>query len=145
MTIYSINVLTDEQVQNLMPHTLCGHNETKQNFVSHNSLIRIWNKNIVYSFFLPVSLYFFTIVILRAFDVKTNRMLYYICTYFSQSLTRWRRMHTRACVDDLKKALLSVKRKDIVDLIEEDITKRASKPSIPSPAFRTVRFPKVKT
>ncbi|WAQ94954.1 hypothetical protein MAR_007425 [Mya arenaria] len=62
-----------------------------------------------------------------------------------QSLWRWRRMHTRASLEDLKKALLSIRRKDIIDLIEEDIMRRASKPNIPSPAFRTVRFPKLHT
>ncbi|KAL4221914.1 hypothetical protein ACF0H5_017966 [Mactra antiquata] len=60
-----------------------------------------------------------------------------------QSLWRWRRMHTRASVEDLKKALTSIRRKDIVEAIEEELTKRANKPSIPSPAFRTVRFPKL--
>lgn len=52
-------------------------------------------------------------------------------------------MHTRASVEDLKKALLSVRRKDIVEMIEEELTRIANKPSIPSPAFRTVRFPKL--
>ena len=52
-------------------------------------------------------------------------------------------MHTRASVDDLKKALLSIRRKDIVDEIEKHNARRASKPTIPSPAFRTVRFPKL--
>ncbi|XP_053373052.1 uncharacterized protein LOC123530850 [Mercenaria mercenaria] len=61
-----------------------------------------------------------------------------------QSLWRWRRMHTRASVEDLKKALLSIKRKDIVEAIDEDIVRQANKPNIPSPAFRTIRFPKLK-
>lgn len=52
-------------------------------------------------------------------------------------------MHTRASVDDLKKALFAIRRKDIVDLIEEHIARKANKPTIPSPAFRTVRFPKL--
>ena len=52
-------------------------------------------------------------------------------------------MHTRASVADLKKALLSIRRKDIVEQIEDHIARKASKPTIPSPAFRTIRFPKL--
>lgn len=52
-------------------------------------------------------------------------------------------MHTRASLEDLKKALFSIRRKDIIEAIDEDIVKRANKQSIPSPAFRTVRFPKL--
>ena len=79
-------------------------------------------------------------VMLRNRPKHTNIFMYIHCR---QSLWRWRRMHTRASVEDLKRALLAVRRKDIVDLVEEDITRRANKPSIPSPAFRTVRFPKL--
>lgn len=57
-----------------------------------------------------------------------------------QALYRWRRMHTRASVDDLKKALTAIKRKDIADKVDEELSKkRAVKPKISS----AVKFPKL--
>lgn len=57
-----------------------------------------------------------------------------------QALYRWRRMHTRASVDDLKKALTAIKRKDIADKVDEELSKkRAVKPKTSS----AVKFPKV--
>ncbi|XP_060066325.1 uncharacterized protein LOC132546619 [Ylistrum balloti] len=65
-----------------------------------------------------------------------------------QALARWRRMHNRASVDDLKAALQQIRRKDIVDEIDTELAKRANKvkqenlQKAESPT-RTVRFPRV--
>ncbi|XP_062574829.1 uncharacterized protein LOC134236668 isoform X2 [Saccostrea cucullata] len=57
-----------------------------------------------------------------------------------QALHRWRRMHTRASVDDLKKALIAIKRKEVAEKVEEELSKkRPIKAKVP----QTVRFPKV--
>lgn len=77
------------------------------------------------------------------FVIKGSLWTYNAYIYCRQSLWRWRRMHTRASVEDLKKALQSVRRKDVIEAIDEELTKIANKPNIPSPAFRTVRFPKL--
>ncbi|XP_069110538.1 synaptonemal complex protein 1-like [Argopecten irradians] len=69
-------------------------------------------------------------------------------TQAKQSLVKWRRMHNRASVDDLKAALLQVRRKDIVEEIDIELAKRANKvkqenlQKAESPT-RTVRFPRV--
>ncbi|OWF41034.1 uncharacterized protein LOC110463013 [Mizuhopecten yessoensis] len=69
-------------------------------------------------------------------------------TQAKQALARWRRMHNRASVDDLKAALTQIKRKDIADEIETELAKRAIKvkqdnlQKAESPT-RTVRFPRV--
>ncbi|XP_048754088.1 intersectin-1-like isoform X2 [Ostrea edulis] len=57
-----------------------------------------------------------------------------------QALYRWRRVHTRASVDDLKKTLISIKRKEIADKVEDELAKK--KTVKPKPQ-QTVRFPKV--
>ncbi|KAK3604751.1 hypothetical protein CHS0354_017858 [Potamilus streckersoni] len=59
-----------------------------------------------------------------------------------QCLWRWRRVHTRTSLNELKKALLVCKRKDIADLIDQKMSKKR-KPSVASRAVRTVRFPKL--
>ncbi|KAL5006852.1 hypothetical protein ScPMuIL_015658 [Solemya velum] len=61
-----------------------------------------------------------------------------------QCLWRWRRVHTRACVDDLMKTLQVVKRRDIVEKIEGEFTRRPRQMGATRvPQHRTVRFPKV--
>ncbi|KAL3831684.1 hypothetical protein ACJMK2_023407 [Sinanodonta woodiana] len=59
-----------------------------------------------------------------------------------QCLWRWRRVHTRTSLNDLKKALLVCKRKDIADLIDQKMSQKRT-PAVASRAFRTVRFPKL--
>ncbi|XP_033762334.1 myosin-4-like [Pecten maximus] len=69
-------------------------------------------------------------------------------TQAKQSLAKWRRMHNRASVDDLKAALHQIRRKDIVEEIDTELAKRANKvkqenlQKAESPT-RTVRFPRV--
>ncbi|XP_046347125.2 uncharacterized protein LOC124127798 [Haliotis rufescens] len=59
-----------------------------------------------------------------------------------QALCRWRRMHTRAKLEDLVDTLHEIRRRDIVDKIEEDFNAR-KKPHIQTPLVRTVHFPKL--
>lgn len=59
----------------------------------------------------------------------------------SQSLSRWRRMHTRACVDDLIHALTVIKRKDIIDKFD-NLTHPKTK-HVSQKLHRIVHFPKI--
>ncbi|XP_005098259.1 uncharacterized protein LOC101863343 [Aplysia californica] len=59
-----------------------------------------------------------------------------------QGLSRWRRMHTRAGVNDLRQALHTIKRKDIVEKYDKMLTPR-SKMLVSPKAHRMVHFPKI--
>jgi hypothetical protein len=42
-----------------------------------------------------------------------------------QALLRWRRVHTRATIDNLTKTLMFMRRRDIVEKINDELTKKS--------------------
>ncbi|KAK3108734.1 hypothetical protein FSP39_014455 [Pinctada imbricata] len=62
-------------------------------------------------------------------DVVTTFLRDTAEVHAKQSLYRWRRVNTRANLDDLKKSLMIIKRKDIVDKMEEENDKEEDAPS----------------
>jgi hypothetical protein len=42
-----------------------------------------------------------------------------------QALLRWRRVHTRATIDNLTKTLMYMRRRDIVEKINDELTKKS--------------------
>lgn len=62
------------------------------------------------------------------------------------SLQRWRRLHIRATVQDLKLTLEKIGRKQIIDRIDERLKRRSTnpKPRVFRPARVAVALPKIK-
>lgn len=73
-------------------------------------------------------------------DISNTFLRDTVEVHAKQALYRWRRVHTRASVDDLKKTLVAIKRKEIADKVDEELAKKKSVKSKPQQA---VRFPKV--
>ena len=60
-----------------------------------------------------------------------------------QSLARWRRLHTRACAEDVRTALRAVGRRDVLARLDTALTPRALPAAVPPKRHRTVHFPKL--
>ncbi|CAL1533674.1 unnamed protein product [Lymnaea stagnalis] len=80
-------------------------------------------------------------------DDITGRFLRNTKEQAQQALSRWRRMHTRACVGDLKEALVAIKRKDILEKFEQHGKKAALRRerTMSPKVHRVVHFPKLST
>lgn len=60
------------------------------------------------------------------------------------ALSRWRRMHTRACVTDLRDALVLIRRKDVVEKYDHIRREKLGREKTTSPKLnRMVHFPKL--
>jgi len=76
-------------------------------------------------------------------------------TQAKQSLLKWRRVHTRVNINDLTKTLIQIRRRDIVDKIEDKILRKSPpggflvqqmqsfQRDTPQSPSKLVRFPKM--
>ena len=75
-------------------------------------------------------------------DIASTYMRHTVEEQARQCLARWRRMHTRATLDDIRTALTAINRKDLVDRLEERLPPSRRCQTEPK-QFRTVHFPKL--
>lgn len=75
-------------------------------------------------------------------EISTRFMRHNMEEQARQSLARWRRLHTRACTEDVRIALQAVKRQDVLDRLDTALTPRA-RPTVAPKRHRTVHFPKL--
>ncbi|KAK7110635.1 hypothetical protein V1264_014475 [Littorina saxatilis] len=75
-------------------------------------------------------------------DISTRFMRHNMEEQARQSLAKWRRLHTRACVEDLRSALQAVNRTDVLERLDTALTPR-SRPAMGPKRHRTVHFPKL--
>ncbi|GFR68746.1 hypothetical protein ElyMa_003741000 [Elysia marginata] len=74
-------------------------------------------------------------------DDITSRFLRNPDEQAQQALSRWRRWHTRACTNDLRDALLMIRRKDILDKLDRNNQEDVS--TVSPKMHRVVHFPKI--
>ncbi|KAL8592152.1 hypothetical protein ACOMHN_033523 [Nucella lapillus] len=76
-------------------------------------------------------------------DIRTRFLRHNMEEQARQSLAKWRRLHTRACVEDLRAALQEVKRPDVLERVESKLTTPRAKPCVGPKRHRTVHFPRL--
>ncbi|XP_076439733.1 uncharacterized protein LOC143279549 [Babylonia areolata] len=78
-------------------------------------------------------------------DISTRFLRHTTEEQARQSLAKWRRLHTRACVEDVRTALQGVKRPDVLERIDVKLTTPRARPCVGPKRHRTVHFPQLPT